>query len=181
MKKIKAIIMVLTAGLTRVCASRSGGLIELYLANVDDVTSFTLSSGTGEYTAVTMASGKKFYKFAFKQDSGQRKEDGAMNDGAFSVKHSVEVYIENLNQEIRNRMQDIADSSACGMIAIVKDANAKMWVVGYNERFLKERPLKLETNAGDSGKAFTDPNGTTVTLSCTDNEYDRTFSGTVPV
>lgn len=181
MKKIKALLMVLTAGLTKICAARSGGLIELYLANVDDVTSFTLNSGTGEYTAVTMGSGKKFYKFEFKQDSGERKEDGTMNDGAFSVKHSIEVFIENLSQDIRNRMQDIADSSACGMIAIVKDANAKMWVVGYNEKFLKQRPLKLENNAGASGKAFTDPNGTTVTLSTTDNEYDRTFSGTVPV
>lgn len=181
MKKLKAIIMVLTAGLTKVCTARSGGLIELYLANVDDVTSFTLNASTGEYTAVTMGSGKKFYKFDFKQDSGERKEDGQMNDGAFSVKHSIEVYIENLSQTIRNRMQDIADSSSCGMVAIVKDANAKYWVVGYNEKFLKERPLKLETNAGASGKAFTDPNGTTVTISSTDNEYDREFTGSIPV
>lgn len=182
MKKYKAIIKVLTAGLAKVCSARSGGLITLYLANVDDVSSFTLNATTGEYTAVTMASGKVFYKFAFKQDSGERKEDGAISDGgAFSVAHSVEVYIENLTQTIRNRMQDVADASACGMVAIVEDANNIKWVVGYSENFLKERPLKLSSNAGTSGKAFTDPNGSTVTIISTDNEYDRTFTGTVPV
>ena len=128
-----------------------------------------------------MVAGKVFYKFEFKQDSGERKEDGKMNNGAFSVEHSLEIYIENLTQNIRNRMQDIADSSSCGMIAIVKDANNISWVVGYNEKFTKERPLKLDNNAGASGKAFTDPNGQTVILKSMDNEYDRTFSGTVPV
>lgn len=173
--------MALTAGLTRVCSARSGGLIRLWLANVSDVTSFTVNSTTGEYTAVTMVSGKVFYKFDFKQDSGERKEDGKMTNGAFSVDHSVEIYIEDLTQAIRQRMQDVADASTCGMVAIVEDANARKWVVGYNEKFLLERPLKLDTNAGASGKAFTDSNGSTVTLKSLDNEHDRTFTGTVPV
>ncbi len=180
-KLSKIFLTVLTAGLTRVCASRSGGLIRLWLANVSDVSSFTLNSSTGEYTAVTMESGKVFYKFDFKQDSGERKEDGKMTNGAYSVDHSVEVYLEDLTQAIRQRMQDVADASSCGMIAIVEDANARKWVVGYNEKFLKERPLKLDSNAGASGKAFTDPNGTTVVLKSLDNELDRTFTGSVPV
>lgn len=171
--------MALTAGLSKVCSARSGGLITLYLANVDDITSFT-SAATGEYTAVTMVSGKVFYKFEFKQDSGEFKESGKMNNGAFSVEHKVDVYIENLNQAIRNRLQDVADASSCGMVAIVKDANGIMWVIGYNEKFTKERPLKLETNEGSSGKAFTDPNGSTITIGSIDNEYSRTFTGSVP-
>lgn len=178
--KVGAIILVLTAGLTRICASRSGGLVQLYLANVSDVTSFTLNPSTGEYTAVTMVSGKLFYKFDFKQDSGERKETGKMTNGAFSVEHMIDVFMEDLTQTTRQRMQDIADASTCGMVAIVKDANARMWVVGYNEKFTVERPLKLDTNAGASGKAFTDPNGNTTQLKSTDNEYDRTFTGTVP-
>lgn len=173
--------MVLTAGLTRVCQARSGGLVKVYLANASDITSFTLNSGTGEYTAVTMVAGKVFYKFDFKQDSGERKEDGKMNDGAFSVEHSIEIFIEDLTQAIRQRMQDVADASACGMVAIVEDANARKWVVGYNEKFLLERPLKLDSNAAATGKAFTDPNGSTVTLKSMDNEYDRTFTGSIPV
>lgn len=181
MEKIGSILLLLTAGLTRVCAARSGGLVRLYLANAADVSSFTLNGATGAYSAVTMESGKVFFKFEFKQDSGQRKETGKMNDGAFSVEHLIEMYWENLTQTQRNLLQSIADASPCGMIAIVEDANALKWVVGYNEKFLKERPLKLETGDNDSGKAFTDANGTLVQLKSTDNEYDRTFTGSVPV
>lgn len=173
--------MALTAGLTKVCSARSGGLIQLYLANASDVVSFTLNQATGEYTAVTMVAGKLFYKFDFKQDTGERKETGKMTNGAFSVEHMIDIFMEDLNQTTRNRMQDVADASTCGMIAIVKDANARMWVVGYNEKFTTERPLKLDTNNSASGKAFTDPNGNTTQLKSTDNEYDRTFSGSVPV
>lgn len=181
-KKINGIfLMALTAGLSRICAARSGGIIALYLADVADVISFTLNSGTGEYTAVTMVSGKVFYKFDFKQDTGEWKDGGKMNNGAFSVEHIAETYWENHSQTIRNRAQDIADSSSCGMICIVKDANARMWVLGYNEKFLKERPLKLDTQGVASGKEFTDQNGSAVVLKSTDNEYSRTFTGTIPV
>ncbi len=180
-KKIGAIIlMALTAGLSRVCTARSGGLITLYLANVDDVTSFTVA-GTGEYTAVTMVSGKVFYKFEFQQDSGERKNDAKNTNGATAIEHSIEFYLENLNQTIRNRLQDVADASACGIIAIAKDANGIMWVEGYNEKFTKERPLKLDSGAMATGKAFTDPNGTTVMIKSTDNEFARTFTGSIPV
>lgn len=172
--------MAITAGLSKVCAARTGGLVALWLANKHDVTSFTLTGSL--YSAVTMASGKVFYKFEFEQDSGQRKEDGTVNEsGAFSVNHSIEFYIGKLTQSNRDGLQQIADSSPCGMIAIVQDANNIKWVVGYNELFLSERALRLRTNAGDSGKAFTDANGTTVTIGSIDNEYDRTFTGTVPV
>lgn len=184
MKKLKkignVILLALSTGLSKICAARSGGLITLYLANAADVASFTVAA-SGEYTAVTMESGKVFYKFEFKQDSGERKESGKMTNGAFSVDHSIEIFIENLTQNIRNRMQDVADASSCGMVAIVLDANKLMWTVGYNEKFGKERPLKLESNEGASGKAFTDPNGQTVILKSMDNEHDRTFTGTVPV
>lgn len=182
MKKIKAILMVLSAGFTRACVARSGGLIRIYLANAADITSFTLNASTGEYTAATMVSGKVFYKFDFRQDTGERRETAQISEqGALSVDHFVEMYIEDLTQESRNRMQDIADASTCGMVAIVEDANARKWVVGYNENFGIERPLRLQTMEGASGKAFTDPNGETVTLTSRDAEKDRTFTGTVPV
>lgn len=178
---IGAMILVLTTGLSRVCAARSGGIVSLWLANVDDVTSFTLNASTGEYTAVTMVSGKVFYKFDFKQDTGEWKDDGKMNNGAFSVEHMVETYWENHTQDMRNRAQDLADSSPCGMVGIVLDANGRKWVIGYNEKFLKERPLKLDTQSVASGKAFTDSNGSTPVLKSIDNEYSRTFTGNVPV
>lgn len=179
--KVGVILAILTAGLTKTCSARSGGIVSLWLANAADVTSFTLNASTGEYTAVTMASGKVFYKFDFKQDSGQWKDAGKSNNGAFSVEHMIETAWEGHSQTERNRAQDVANASTCGMIAIVLDGNGTKWVIGYNEKFGKERPLKLDTQDVDTGKAFTDPSGSVVVIKSTDNEYSRTFTGSVPV
>ena len=178
---VGSLMFALTAGLTKSCAARSGGMVRLYLANEADVTSFTLVGGTGAYSAVTMVATKVFYKFDFEQDSAGFKFDGTLENGSFKVDKTIEFFINLLSQVNRNGLQEIADSSSCGMIAIVEDNNATKWVFGYTEKFLKERPMKLQTNASDSGKAFTDANGTTVTLIGTDNEYPRTFTGSVPV
>jgi len=180
-KKLAGIFLLLQAGLTKTCAARSGGIVSMWLANASDVSSFTLNASTGEYSAVTMESGKVFYKFDFKQDSGQWKDDGKSTNGAFSVEHMVETAWEGHSQTERNRAQDIANASTCGMIGIILDGNGAKWVLGYNEKFGKERPLKLDTQSVDTGKAFTDANGSVVVLKSMDNEYSRTFTGTVPV
>ena len=146
--------MALTAGLTKVCESRSGGLVSLWLANKHDVSSFTLTGSL--YSAVTMVSGKVFYKFEFEQDSGQIKEDGTINEsGAGSIAHTIEFYIAKLSQANRDGLQQIFDSTPCGLIGIALDANGTKWVLGYNEKFLSERTLRLRTLAVDGGKAFT--------------------------
>ena len=168
----------LTAGFTKTCIARTGGLVEVFLANRDDVDTFTLSGGI--YTAVTMTSGT-FVKFEFEQDSANLLQTGTRENRSFKIDHVLEFFLGRIDQTQRDRLQEIADASNCGMIAIVKDANGLFWVLGYSENFLKERPLELETGASDTGKAFTDPNGTTVTIMNTDNEWARTFTGTIPV
>lgn len=179
--RIGVILLAITAGLTRACSARSGGIVSIYLTDAANVSSFTLNAGTGEYSAVTMVGTSVFYKFDFKQDTGEWKDSGKMTNGAFSVEHMLESYWEDHTPTIRQRAQDIADSSTCGLIAIVVDANARKIVMGYNEKFLKERPLKLDTQEVASGKAFTDTNGSTPILKSTDNEYSRFFTGTIPV
>lgn len=178
---VAGIFLAITAGLTRACSARSGGIVSIYLTDAANVTSFTLNAGTGEYSAVTMVGATVFYKFDFKQDTGEWKDSGKMTNGAFSVEHMLESYWEDHDATIRKRAQDIADSSTCGIIAIVVDANARKVVMGYNEKFGKERPLKLDTQEVASGKAFTDTNGSTPILKSTDNEYSRFFTGTIPV
>ncbi len=173
------VAMNLTAGFVKTCVARSGGLVEVFLANRDDVDTFTLSGGV--YTVANMVGSGVFHKFEFDQDSANLLETATRENRSLKIDHIIEFFLGKLDQVMRDRMQEIADASNCGMIAIVKDANGLFWVVGYSEKQLKERPLELQTGAGDTGKAFTDPSGTTVTIQSTDNEYSRTFTGTVPV
>lgn len=176
-----SLAMALTTGFTKICGPRSGGAVRVWLANVADVTSFTLNAGTGAYSAVTMVSGKVFYKFEFDQDSAFFKWSAALENNSLKITKMVEFYLGYITQTHRNRLQDICDASACGMIVIVEDSNGQLWVKGYTENFGAERPMKLKSIESDSGKAFTDANGSVVTLEVTDNEEPREFTGTVPV
>ncbi len=172
--------MTLTAGFSKVCESSSGGLLEVHLANVDDVTSFTL---TGEdYTAVTMVATKVFYKFEFEQDTAEYRENVERSDtGAVSATHEVEFQITKMTSASRAAIQEIMDASPCGLIAIVKDGNGNQWTSGYSEVALLERPMRIASDTSATGKAFTDSNASIVMLSSVDGEKARVFTGTVPV
>jgi len=171
--------MTLTAGIAVPCEARSGGLVKLFLANRDDVTTFTFSGG--RYTAAIMNGGAVFFEFEFEIDTAERRENGVLENGSSKYTHEIEWFTPKLTSDNRDRLQEIMDASACGVIAIAEDANGLKWVVGYSESFLKKRALKLQSDASLSGKAFTDLNGSTVIVLSEDTTKDVEFTGVVPV
>jgi hypothetical protein len=86
-----------------------------------------------------------------------------------------------MNTSQRDAIQDVIDSTTCGMVAISEDANGATSVLGYSENQLLSRPLKVQSMESNSGASFTDANGTTVILASSDTEMPRVFTGTVPV
>lgn len=171
--------MSLTAGFAKDCTiARVGGVKELHLANVDDVTSFT--GAAGDYTAVTMVATKVFYKFEFEQDVAEWRENGEGVKGAKQYTHEVEVVLPSLNTTQRNAISEIVDSN-CGVIAIVTLANGQSFIGGYSEAFLKERPMYFLSDATTSGQAILDPDQSTIVLQSIDADKAYSFSGTIPV
>ena len=176
-----SLAMALTAGFTKQCGSKSGGIVTAWGIDVADLTSFTLNSGTGAYSAVTLVATKTFYKFEFNRGSAEMKIGGEFGDkGSTEFKNSLEFYLGKLTQTHRNRLQDLYDSSNCGMIWICKDGNGQKWVLGYSETLLKEYPMVMGKSDTSTGKTFADPNGTTVTLETTSNEMVREYTGADP-
>lgn len=172
--------MAITAGRTRVCVPISGGVKTIWLVDAADVTSFTLTATA--YTAVTMEPTKVFYKFEFDQDTAEFRENTERADNGGSITtQEVEWFFKGLSQADRDSLEEIVDSSTCGMIAIIEDQDGTMWTIGYSEKQLKERPLELASIASLTGKLFSDAKGSTTILSATTNELARTFTGTVPV
>lgn len=172
--------MTLTAGFSKPCESVSGGVLSVWLANAADIASLTLT-GT-EYSAITMVGVTTFYKFEFSQDSAEVRQNTARGDnGNVSVTHELEFYLPKMSTIQRDSIQEIVDASPCGVVGIAKDANGNQWVLGYNEIALLDRPLRILSGAGATGKAFTDSNGTAVILNSVDGELHRNFTGTVPV
>lgn len=171
--------MPLTAGLTVACEARSGGVKNVWLANVDDVTSFTLTGD--DYSAATMVATKVFYEFEFEQDTAERRENISRENGSTVAAHEVEFFVPKMSSANRAALAQIIEQSNCGIVAIIEDSNSVKWVVGYSESQLLERPLKVTSDASLSGKALSDLNGSTVIIGSTDTEKARVFTGTVPV
>lgn len=170
--------MALTSNFTRQCVAYSGGVNRLWLVDKADVTSFTLSGG--QYTAVTMVSGKVFKEFEFLDDTCSVRENSSRNEqsGAIMIDRELEFYLQGMSNTHRASLQEIIDSSTCGVIAIVLDNNSTYWVHGYNEK--SKRALKLKSGNVDFGKNLDDNIGATVILGNKNNEFSRVFTGTVP-
>lgn len=172
--------MAITVGRSKVCGAISGGVKTIYLADAVNVASFTL--GTTEYTDVVMESSELFYKFEFDQDTAEFRENSERSDNGGSITtQEVEFFYKGMSQADRDSIEDIIESSTCGIIAIVEDQDGVLWTVGYSEKQLKERPLEMSSVATLTGKLFSDAKGSTIILSSTTNELARTFDGTVPL
>jgi len=171
-------------GFVRGCAPRSGGGTILYLIKKTDLESFTLGIGAGvtTYATVTLTSEDNvFAKYEFEPKTCEFKQDASVENGSTKVVKSIEFMLPKMSQASRDAVEEIMVNSGCGLVAIIKDANGQQWVVGYTEANKTEYPLMLGTSAGTTGKALTDANGFTVTLTCEDTEHARTFTGVVPV
>lgn len=167
------------AAFVKPCENNSGGAFRLYLADVASVTSATLTSG--EWSAITMNGVAVFYEYECEQDSIEFRENVSREGSSTKVEHEIEFYLPKMATLQRNAIQELIDNSVCGVLAIVVDSNEKKWFVGYSENFTKKRPLYLVSDTTATGKAFTDPNGSTVVLRSIDNEKSRVFTGTVAV
>ena len=171
--------MAISSAFSLPCENNTGGLVNVWLTDIANVSSFTLSGS--EYTAATMVSSAVFYSFGFEQDTAEMRNPSSRENYSTVVNHEIEFYLTKLNTAQRDALQDIIDSSTCGMCAIVEDANGNKWVLGYSENQTTARPLKLQSIESLTGKAFTDANGSTVILASSDTEMPRVFTGTVPV
>ena len=172
--------MAISSNYSESCSNNTGGVVNIYLTDRDNVTSFT-ASGTDEFNATTMATGKYFHSFAFEQDTAEYRSNGARENNSFAITHEIEFYLNKISTAQRKAMQDIVDSSTCGIIAIVEDANGLKRVFGYSDEFKGKRPMKASAIVSVSGKAFTDANGSTVTLESIDKTFPRILTSAVPL
>jgi hypothetical protein len=170
--------MAISSAFALPCENSTGGVVNIWLTDKSNIDNFTLVGS--EYTAVTMLS-SSFFKYEFEQDTSEYKETVSRENYSTVVNHELEFYLTKMNTTQRDALQDLIDSSVCGMVAICQDANGNKWVAGYSEEQLLARPLKVQSMEGTTGKAFTDGNGSSVMLASSDTEKARVFTGTVPV
>lgn len=143
------------SGLARDCSSNMGGIVEVYIANYDDVTAKTLTDG--KISAITMASSAKFKKYSFAKNTGNLTSTYNL-DPAAGVKYVTSQLLLQFNRMETTKRVEMTALALGDLAVIVKDANGVFWYLGYDE------PVNASAGDGNTGTARADANRYTITL-----------------
>lgn len=144
------------AGIERDCNANRGGVLEVLLAIKSDVASITISQN--KVSAVTMESGKCFYKYYQAPGVAHLDEEAAIDQAAEARGVTQTLYLQMNRMSTAKRIEFNA-LLVNELIGIVKDANGVYWLVGD-----LDNPLLASAGASASGTAKTDANNYNVTL-----------------
>lgn len=131
-----------------------GGLKEVYIAPVADVTGITVASG--EVTAIAMATGKKFKLFAFRRGNANFVATGNVDDAA-GTKYVETVLTAQFNKMETAKRTEMAAIMANQVYIIAKDYNGLYWFIG-------ESGYGYGNVTGQSGAQMADSNNYTLTV-----------------
>lgn len=142
-------------GLVNDCATSMGGIVEVYIANHDDVSEVTVT--TDKVTAITMNAEAKFKRYFFRKGTGSMTS--TLNvDTANGVNYvSTDLVLLFSRMETTKRVE-MAALSVNDLAVIVKDANGVYWYLGYDE------PVTASAGDGQTGTARSDGNRYSITL-----------------
>lgn len=143
------------SGLVKDCTPSMGGIAEVYLANKEDVSSITATSG--KITALSMATSGKFKKYTFARNTGSMTSTYTI-DQASGVKYVTTDLLLQFNRMETTKRVEITALAVNDLVAIVKDANGTYWFLGYDE------PVNASAGDGQTGTARGDANRYTITL-----------------
>lgn len=149
------------SGIVRDCDPSMGGIIEALIANKEDVTDITVSSN--QVSAITMASTKKFKKYEFRRNTGSLTSNYTI-DLANGVRYVQSDLVLNFGKMDTTKRIELVALAQNDLVVIVKDANGKYWLLGYDEG------VNASAADGVTGTARSDRNGYSVTLQDTSHE-----------
>ena len=136
-------------------------IVELYLANAEDVTATTVGAPTEgggvEVKTITMANSAKFYRIEPAKDSATFEDSLQVGDGGSKYRQSSITW--NISGEYTAKMVDVLDALSLGRFVIVAKLSAGNYVM-----FGRLTPMEAETANLSSAAEATGFNGVTVTF-----------------
>lgn len=142
-------------GLSRDCSANMGGIVEVMIANHDDVTGVTIADGI--ISTISMASSAKFKRYNFAKNTGSLTSTYNL-DAASGVKYVTSDLLLQFNRMETTKRVEITALAIGDLAVIVKDANGKYWYLG------KDEPVNASAGDGQTGTARGDANRYTITL-----------------
>ena len=132
-----------------------GGILEVLLANREDVAS--VSAETGKISGITMEASAKLKRYTFARNTGSMTSTYTI-DQASGVKYVTTDLVLQFNRMETTKRVEITALSVNDLVAIVKDANGVYWYLGYDE------PVNASAGDGQTGTARGDANRYSITL-----------------
>jgi len=149
----------LTTGFTLDCREGIGGLKEVYIIEKANVTTVTESSGM--VTAITKATGKRFWKYQLVRETANAVETitGNEQNGTIYYDQTVNIVLNKRQASVRNEIMLLAKNFL--MIVGVENQESSS---GVNRAFLYGRTqgLQLLSGTAETGTAWGDRNGYTL-------------------
>jgi hypothetical protein len=162
----------LTQGYTLDCKDSVGGLTAVYFAPWEDLNVVTQASGV--VTALTMDTGKKFYKYELVKESSNFAEAVNTNvqNGTVFYTQTLEVILNKLQVNTRNEILLLAKNR---LAVIATDNNGDNWFLGI------AYGLDLTGGGSATGTAFGDRSGYTLTFTGNEKELAPKVTAVIPV
>lgn len=137
-------------------------IVELYLANYDDVTSVEVGApdeGAGgvEVKAITLGSTKKFYRVEPEKDSATYNDDLMVGDGGSKYRSTTITW--NIGGAYTPKMVDVLDALSLGRYIIVARLSDGTYIM-----FGRLTPMEANAVSLQSAAEATGFNGITVTF-----------------
>ena len=136
-------------------------IVELYLANAEDVTATTVGAPTEgkgvEVKTITMAASAKWYKIQPAKDTATFEDSLQVGDGGSKYRQSSITW--NISGEYTAEMVDVLDALSLGRFVIVAKLSDGSYVI-----FGRLTPMEAETASLQSAAEATGFNGITVTF-----------------
>jgi len=138
------------------CRDSIGGISLAYIGNFNANQGYILN-GTNEITGITGSGTVSYYTFEQEMETGSFTQEGA-----FSTENGTIFFTQNLGLTFQKNDAALRNTllvlSQANLSVIVKDQRGEYWLMGY------QNGVRVTAGAMNTGKAYGDLNGVTITL-----------------
>lgn len=152
------------------CRDSAAGIKEIYIAEYNNVASYTESSGVA--TAISMVGSTKFFTFQMEKENAELSDiaTGSLENGTLFWTPELKFTMKKLSAAKRNALKILAQLR---LVVIVLDQNGLYWIVG------RHNGLDLLTYTQMTGKAMGDLSGYELTLTGKETNPIYSFTGSL--
>lgn len=163
------------------CGRKPSGLASIHIESTKQVTSLTFDSTNNNYSAITMNGTAVMSKIEFKQGEAQLEINAEVENNVTKFTNTITVKGEKLSDKYLALIQQLADHSYCGMVAIATTFYGERYVIGYDKDYAFSFPLELSSGPLTSGRGLTGEQGGDIVLTCESPQRPYTLDSAVTI